>query len=552
MVLRAVLVAATLVGGVSAQAPGPPSPPRDRPASVTGTATIRGRVTAVGTGQPLRNVQIRVISLTANTLREPRAAMTDDDGRYELTQLPQGRYQLHASRGGYVDVEYGQRRPFERGRPVELTDQQTLAAVDFVMPRGAAIEGRVVDEIGEPVAGASIQLGRYRYTNGTRQLQTSAGGSTDDRGEFRIFGIAAGEYFLVASFDEHDFGSSDRQRYVPTYYPGVTATADAQPVAIKAGAEVTGISLSLLRATTASVSGIVRPADLQSPGLLTFVVATPVAESAARMDFAPAIAGPDGAFTIGGLLPGSYVIEARSMPGNEVGKAEILIDSQDVAGILLPLSKGSAARGRIRFDTGAPPADVKPSQLFVFAPSVDHQAAAWSMDGDPSRPTVREDWTFEIPNLTGRRQIRAGTAARWHLKSVHLNGQDITDTAVDFRNGDVDGIEIELTNRTTAVSGTVLDDRGATVIDAAVVLFADDRDKWGSQTRYIMSARPNQQGRFSLEGLPPGQYLAVAVDPLEQGDEYNPELLEQWRSASTRVRLAEGESRTLNLQLSRF
>jgi hypothetical protein len=379
------------------------------------------------------------------------------------------------------------------------------------------------------------------------------GGSTDDRGEFRLFGIEAGSYHLVAAFDEHEFGSSDRERYVPTYYPGVMAAADAQPVAITAGAELTGITLSLLRATTASISGVVRPADRQSPGLLTFVAASPIDESAARVDFAPAIAGPDGAFTIGGLLPGSYAIEARSVPGSEVGRTEVKVDSKDVAGVMLPLSKGNAARGRIRFDAEAPPADVQPSQMSVFAVAVDRQGASWSMDGDPSRPAVREDWSFEIPNLLGRRLIRAGAAAaRWRLKSVHLNGRDITDTAVDFRNGDVDGIEIVLTNRMTTVAGGVTDDRGATVIDATVVLFAPDREKWGPPTRHIMSARPNQQGRFTVEGLPVGRYLAIAVDYLEPGDEMNPDLLEQWRAAATSVMLAEGESRTLNLRLSTF
>src|SRR5688500_3920791 len=216
MVLRAGLIIVVLAVAVSAQTPGPPLPPRDRPVTVTGTSTIRGRVTASDTGQPLHNVQVRIFSLSATALRGPRDAMTGADGRYELTQLPEGRYELRASKGGYVDVQYGQRRPFDRGRPLELNGTQPVDDVDFVMPRGAAIEGRGVDEAAEPVAGAWISLRRYQYSNGARRLESSYGGATDDRGEFRVFGIAAGEYYLAASFDEHDFGSSDRERYVPT------------------------------------------------------------------------------------------------------------------------------------------------------------------------------------------------------------------------------------------------------------------------------------------------------------------------------------------------
>jgi hypothetical protein len=551
MVLRAAFLFATLAIGVSAQTPGPPAPQRDRPVTVTGTGAIRGRVTASDTGQPLRNVQIRIISSSATTPREPGAAMTGEDGRYELTQLPEGRYQLGASKGGYVSVEFGQRRPFERGRPIELSDKQILGGVDIVMPRGAAIEGRVVDEAAEPVSGASLSLGRYRYRNGARRLETSYGGSTDDRGEFRLFDIAAGEYYLIASFGEPDFGSSDRDRYVPTYYPGAMAAADAQPVSIKTGEEIAGITLSLLRATTATVSGIVRPADRQSPGLLAFVVAHQIPESNVGGEFAPALAGPDGSFTIGGLLPGSYAIEAHSLPGNELARAEVQINGANVTGVVLQLSKGHAARGKIRFDTGAPPADLRPSQVLIHTAAVD-EPRSFSVSGGAAPPSAREDWSFEIQGLSGRRQIRPSALGKWHVKSVHLSGQDITDTPIDFRNGDVDGIEIVLTNRTTAVSGGVIDERGAPVIDAAVILFAADRDKWSSRTRYIMSARPNQQGRFNIEGLPPGRYLAIAVDYLEPGDEHNPELLERWRSPATSVTLGEGETRTLTLQLSAF
>jgi protocatechuate 3,4-dioxygenase beta subunit len=549
MVLRAALIVATLVAGGAAQAPGPPVPPRDGPVSATGTSTIRGRITASDTGQPLRNVQVRVIAMTPTTLGEPRAAVTGDDGRYELTELPAGRYQLNASKGSYVDVQYGQRRPFERGRPIELTAAQTLSDVDFVMPRGAAIEGRVVDEAGEPVAGAWISLSRYRYRNGARRLEPRYGDSTDDRGEFRVFGIAPGDYYLIASIDEHDFGSSDRVRYVPTYYPGVMAAVDAQPVEITLGQELTGITLTLLRATTASVSGVVRPADSRSPGLFAFVAASPISESSVYSAFAQAIAGADGSFTIGGLLPGSYALEAHSLPGNELARAEVQIDGTDVAGVVLQLSRGNAARGRIRFDSGTPPADLRPSQVTIPTIAIDRRA--FSVDSGTGPPRAREDWSFEIDGLAGRHEIRPG-AGKWRVKSVHLNGQDFTDTPIDFRNGDVNGIEIVLTDRTTVVSGGVTDERGATVSDAAVVIFAADPAKWGPRTRYIMSARPNQLGRFTVEGLPPGRYLAIALAYLEPGDEQNPERLAQWRSAATSTTLGEGETRTLSLQLSPF
>ena len=124
--------------------------------------------------------------------------MTDAEGRYELTQLPAGRYHLKAKRGGYVEVAYGQRRPFERGRPLELGDKAVLQNIDFALPPGAVVTGRVVDEIGEPVAHVGVALARRRYIDGARRLVAESGSSTDDRGEFRIFGVPPGDYVIVA------------------------------------------------------------------------------------------------------------------------------------------------------------------------------------------------------------------------------------------------------------------------------------------------------------------------------------------------------------------
>lgn len=140
----------------------------------------------------------------------------------------------------------------------------------------------------------------------------------------------------------------------------------------------------------------------------------------------------------------------------------------------------------------------------------------------------------------------------WQLKSVHLNGAEVTDVPIDFGNGDVDGIEIVLTPRLTQVSGTVTDGGGSVATDGSVIVFADDPDKWGPQSRFIASARPDQQGRFTVPALPPGRYLAIAVTYLEPGEERHPERLEEWRRRATAFTLGEGEARVVDLRLSAF
>jgi hypothetical protein len=109
-----------------------------------------------------------------------------------------------------------------------------------------------------------------------------------------------------------------------------------------------------------------------------------------------------------------------------------------------------------------------------------------------------------------------------------------------------------LTQRLTTVSGGVSDDRGRVALDATVIAFADDPGKWGPHSRFIESARPDQQGRFTIRGLPPGRYVAIAVGYLEPGEERDPDVLAAWRHGGTAFTLSEGETHTLDLRLSPF
>jgi hypothetical protein len=527
-------------------------PERDQPPTPrAGTGVIRGRVVRADTGEPLRRAQVRVDEWSTGDGSGPAATTTDAEGRYELTQLPAGRYQLKATRGGYVDVAYGQRRPFERGRPVELSEGAVLQNIDFALPLGAVVTGRVVDEIGEAVAHASVSLERRRYIDGARRLVAESGSSTDDRGEFRIFGVPPGDYVIVARFDRPDLGSRDRVRYVPTYYPGTAVVGEAQRVTVGSGQEVPGIMIALARAATTTVRGVVRSSGQASFGPFTLVIAREISGPQAYGQTATTIAAPDGSFAIAGLLPGTYLVEAHSPSGSEFASTEVVVEGSDLAGVTLTLSKGTTARGRIRFDTGSPPQGLRASQVVVMPTSVDpvadHQMAG--MSGGP--PVTHDDWTFELQGLRGRGFIRAGTLSDWQMKRVRREGIDVTDTPLDFA-ADIDGLEIELTQLLTTVSGSVSDDHGAVALDATVIVFAEDSEKWGPRSRFIESARPDQKGRFRIRGLPPGRYLAIVVGYLQPGEERDSDVLEAWRKDATHFTLLDGETHELDLRLSKF
>ena len=530
-----IALSASTVAGQQATA----VPQRDQPLGrQTGTGVIRGRVVASDTNAPLRRAQIQLLPMSAE-VQDPRSTTTGDDGRYEFSQLPAGRYGLKASKGNYVAVEYGQRRPFEKGRPLEIADRQVLDRVDMTLPPGAVITGRVTDERGEPVAHAGVQLVRRQYVNGRRRLIGNYGDSTDDRGEFRLFGVPPAEYLLIANFSEGADQTTDQVRYVRTFYPRTALLEEAQRVRVRLGAELSGLTVSLVRQRSASVSGVVR-----STAGTPFTFVTARSTDGDGTDYRGGVADSRGAFSITGLLPGSYKVEAQDPFGKERASVDVKVGATDVVGVILTMSAGANARGQIRFEGGTVPRDLTPSQVMLFGFADDELSG-----GQLPSPPVRSDWTFEVTGLHGRQVLDGGANRNWRVKSVSVAGNDFTDMPIDFGNGDVTGIEVVLSNRQTEVTGRVTDIRGVVAGDATVVIFSADPEKWTRRGASATAARPDQRGQFHVEGLRSGRYFAIALDYLEDGEEQDPEALKEWARIATSFTLADGEKRSLDLKL---
>src|SRR5262249_24019519 len=178
-------------------------PPRDRGPMKTGTAAIRGRVFAADTGRPLRRARISVASPDLGP--DPRTTSTNPDGKFEIKDLPAGRFTLTVSRNGYLPLRYGQRRPLEQGKPLQLIDRQVLENIDFLRPPRGRIPGRALEGVNEPISGVMVMAMRSVYFEGKRRLVPAGGGpgaQTDDAGQFRILGLVPGTYYVQASSRE--------------------------------------------------------------------------------------------------------------------------------------------------------------------------------------------------------------------------------------------------------------------------------------------------------------------------------------------------------------
>ena len=134
------------------------------------------------------------------------------------------------------------------------------------------------------------------------------------------------------------------------------------------------------------------------------------------------------------------------------------------------------------------------------------------------------------------------------MKSVYVDGRDVTDQALDVKAENVGGINVIFTDRSSGLSGTIRDGRGNAVPDLTVILFPSDENLWLPQSRRIVTARADAAGTYKLSQIPPGDYLAAVVDDVEPGEWFDPAFLEELKAQATRVKIGEGEQRTADLK----
>ena len=531
----------------------PATGPRDRKVvESTGTGQISGRVTGGDAGQPLRRAIVR---MHGEALEDGgRLTTTDEHGRYQFRDLPAGRLLLNAGKGGYVRLSYGQRRAGEGGRPLELADGQKLDHIDFNLPRGGVITGRVADEYGEPVAELPVQVLRYRYVEGRRQLVASGSmmSRTDDLGRFRIFGLPAGDYYVMASAQRGMFmgaQSDTRSGFAPTYFPGTPSLNEAQTVRVGTGEEMGSLNFAVVSARTAKVTGVVIDSQGQPVDRGFIEVQSDTKSSAMFAMHGGGMIRSGGNFTISNLVPGDYILHVNLETVDsyeESATVPVSIASEDITGLTIVTSSGSLAMGQALFET-MPPDGLKPADFGFYATAVN----PISMRG--GLVTLKDDWTFEARLHEGPALIRATKLPDgWVLKSVMHGGVDVTDRGIEFRPGErIEGLQLVLSNRTSVLTGAVTDERHRPARDYTVVVFPEDPGGWTPNSRYLFAARPTQEGRYEVRKLPAGQYLAVAVDYLEDGQHTDPDYLERLRGYATAFEIRDGERRDLNLELVR-
>jgi hypothetical protein len=583
-----VLMAAAIVN-VAPVSAAQPQQPRDTAALKPrpGSAIIGGVVTTQDeTPRPLRRV---LVTLSGSAVTGSVQVATDDSGRFAFPELPAGRYTLTAEKPAHVKTYYGSklvgRGP---GTPIALAEGQRLTNLAIALLRGAVVEGTVFDENDMPLSSAQYQVYQPMIVNGERRLVNPPGSrwaTTDDRGVYRLYGLPPGEYTVRAGGGSlmaetrlttaAEIGAAVRDLKASSqgaalqpvsaaaplvsrsgaYFPGVTDAALAEFFTLAAGQERTGVDLRcpLVRPTRLAGTAV-GPAGQP---LSSVMIGLANASTGGMYTSLGGIqAREDGRFSVT-LTPGRYLFFGRGAESGRPGdpsllplwtSAEITVNEQDFLDLVLQFLPGTSVSGRLGFQGSQPAPDMTRLRITLGAvPAIAGTAVS------PRPITPESDGSFGFTNVApGRYRVSITGGGAWSLRSAVLNGRDTLDQPLDVLPGqDVSDVAVTLTDRPTEIAGTLLDQLGRPTPEYAIVVFSTDRAHWATAPRRVSGAvKAGSDGRFTVTGLPPGEYfLAVLTDP-DPSQLRDPSFLEHLVASAIRVTLAEGEKKVQDVKLS--
>lgn len=284
------------------------------------SAQLSGRVVEEGTGAPVSSARVILLPQPRNAPGPVPQAITDQDGLYIFEGVAPGRYRVDVLKAGILPPADPANVP-----TVTLAGGQVVNDWSVSVQKGGAIAGRILDPFGEPLVDVTVRAVR-RNAPGAGPSQAIVNSTpsgdlrtrtipTNDLGEFRVFGLAPGEYVITAS-PQPVLGlqniSANATLLASTFYPGVSEAMDAQPIAVTAGETVGGVEFRLLTTPAFSVSGVVvDQAGAPVAGARVMLRADSRFDQRGALNMGPAsqiISDASGRFVFGNIPSGLYYV----------------------------------------------------------------------------------------------------------------------------------------------------------------------------------------------------------------------------------------------------
>jgi protocatechuate 3,4-dioxygenase beta subunit len=534
---------------------------------------VEGRVVNSATGEPI--VKARVILSPAGTYfgmsagrdqeaARPRPApvVTDSQGHFKIENAEPGTYTLAATRRGFVPARFSGERPSGGAQLLTLKSGERLSDLTISMTQAGVISGRVFEADGEVAVRVRVEALMSGTMQGKQQLIPVEETQTNDFGEFRLFDLRPGRYIVRASpggyagvsfrlAERLAEGMTSSEEVAPSYYPGTTDAARAEPVEVRSGQEVRA-DLTLFTTRTYHIRGRVNPAPREEEKTHVSVSALPVERGLFdyRHGREYGAVGKEGAFHIAGVAPGAYYVVAMEMSEKgrgRQGRTRVEVASHDVENVLIALSEGADIPGRVRFES-APPAELSGLQVVLMG----GQQAVY----DNAQAEVDKTGAFKLSGIHDNeyRVSVLGLPEGYYIRSARAGSVDCTDEPLSVRGGVPGPLELLIAKGTATVSGTVRDADGNPVPGAAIML-AEEKDSamFGYFGSGLRTTQSDAGGNFRFSNLGPGKYRLIAfqvmdVDVMEAGANFEAIL----KSQGQQVTLGVGASQSIELKLARF
>ena len=442
-----------------------------------------------------------------------------------------------------------------------------------LLPAGN-VSGRVTGDNGEPLVGVEVSLIRATYSIGGRKSMSQMGSApTNDRGEYRLFWMTPGQYYLAVNPSSRNMGgfgpnmpSAANNKHPRTFYPGTTDISGGTEIEILPGGELNGIDFRLASQPVYRIRGrVVDSATGQFPQSANISI-IPREQMIGGISSSGAPYNPaDGTFELRDILAGSYWIRAQMpfinrpqvAPGGRPPSPPSAVAAVDVAGsdvdnVVLTVLPPMSIQGRVRIEGQA-------SLTGAMTVSLQPAAGGGMMVGPfPTPAQVQPDGTFQIENVgPGEYQVavpgmgptpaglNAGQAL--YVKEARLGSINVLTEPVTIA-GPVSGdLQIVLAGNAGQIRGTVTDERQQPASRIQVVFIPVRRER---RDLYKMGMT-EASGQFTLQGVPPGSYKAFAIDPAEMTSFFDPAVMQKFEPRGQAVNVAESSNLTVDLRVIR-
>lgn len=465
---------------------------------------------------------------------------TDGDGKFVVPDLGEGAYRVSVTMDGYVPQAYGQRVFPGGGTPLKLAAGEVLKDITFRLTPTAAINGRVTDNEGKPAAGVQLQVVRVTYNAaGQKTLQNPTRATTNDRGEYRLYWIIPGRYYLAAGTPPGNTAPIQPDWYPFIYYPNTMDINRAQLIDVKSGSEAT-FDIVIPRQHPYSIRGRIGDASSSSPSAIGLSLAyASFTGGVAYQHYVQAYDPATGLFEIPDIPPGNYIVQVNA--GAATAQVPVEITNADIAGLNIFVSKGSSVTGQVRVDGGgALPTAPTRVQLRRIVPGITNYVGTAPIGQSGADGTFRFDGV-----LNGEYRALITPPPDYYVKGAQFDHADALNRSIELSEsvGAAPAFEIDLSPNVAQIDGVVMSDRLQPVAGARVVLVPDrNRDR----SELYTAVTSDQSGRFTMRRLVPGDYRLFAWEAIENNGYFDPEVMKRYELLGTALHI--DESAKLNIQ----